>query len=192
MTGRVVALVLLALIASPSSVLSDEAQGPTSALLRAAELPSHRFLIRLIGEENPELSAFTTDGCSGGMSAGWALIGEDFPELPGTEDGTLPWEPCCVIHDRAYHNAGGATNPDASFDARYAADEALRACVEKTGEVEKVKAAERLNLTEAQIETGYQLLAQAMFNAVRLGGGPCSGLPWRWGYGYPRCWSPLR
>ncbi len=192
MTRRALALVLLAAMAAPSTGFTEDAEGPAAALLRAAELPSHRFLMRLIGEENPELSAFTTDGCSGGMSAGWALIGEDFPELPGTEDGTLPWEPCCVIHDRAYHNAGGATHPEASFDARFAADEALRACVEATGETEKAGAAERLGLTEAQIETGYQLLAQAMFNAVRLGGGPCSGLPWRWGYGYPRCWAPLR
>ena len=39
---------------------------------------------------------------------------------------------------------------------------------------------------KAVIET-YDAIAAAMFHSVRLGGGPCSGLPWRWGYGYPQC-----
>ena len=29
--------------------------------------------------------------------------------------------------------------------------------------------------------------SEAMFLAVRFGGGPCSGLPWRWGFGYLGC-----
>jgi hypothetical protein len=33
----------------------------------------------------------------------------------------------------------------------------------------------------------YQGIADLMYRAVRLGGIPCSGLPWRWGYGWPAC-----
>lgn len=189
---RCLALILLALVAGPSAGVANEAETTTSGLIRSAELPSHRFLMNLLNEEDTALADFTTDGCSGGMSAGWALVAEDFPDLTRTEDGTLPWRQCCVTHDRAYHNAGGATDADASFDARLAADEALRACVEATGEARKAEVMERYGMTQSQAETGYRLLARAMYNAVRLGGAPCSGLPWRWGYGYPKCWAPLR
>ena len=182
---------LLGLIASPASVSGEEAVPPSFDLIRLAELPAHRALMRAIGEENGRLSDFTTDGCSGGMSAGWALIADDFPELAPTEDGALPWNHCCVTHDRAYHAAGASTDADASFDARLDADKALRVCVESTGELRKAEAAVRLGMTETQIALGYQLLARNMYNAVRLGGGPCSGLPWRWGYGYPNCWAFL-
>jgi hypothetical protein len=39
---------------------------------------------------------FTTDGCSGGMTAGWRLLFRRDP----------PWNDLCVAHDRAYW-AGG-------------------------------------------------------------------------------------
>ena len=39
---------------------------------------------------------FTTDGCSGGMSALWRLILNRRP----------PWEGLCIIHDRAYWQGG--------------------------------------------------------------------------------------
>ena len=29
--------------------------------------------------------------------------------------------------------------------------------------------------------------ADMMYRAVRIGGGPCTGLPWRWGNGWPGC-----
>ena len=31
------------------------------------------------------------------------------------------------------------------------------------------------------------MTAELMFYAVRIGGGPCSGLAWRWGHGWPPC-----
>ena len=33
----------------------------------------------------------------------------------------------------------------------------------------------------------YAAIAELMYRAVRIGGIPCSGLPWRWGYGWPEC-----
>jgi hypothetical protein len=41
---------------------------------------------------------FTTDGCSGGMTAGWQFISHKPP----------PWNDCCVTHDKAYW-AGGSS-----------------------------------------------------------------------------------
>ncbi len=43
-----------------------------------------------------ELSPFTTDGCSGGMSWGWRLL---FRRPP-------PWEGECIEHDHAYWLGG--------------------------------------------------------------------------------------
>ena len=33
----------------------------------------------------------------------------------------------------------------------------------------------------------YEVIGDLMYRAVRIGGIPCSGLPWRWGYGWPEC-----
>lgn len=41
---------------------------------------------------------FTTDGCSGGMTALWRLLYRCDP----------PWNDLCVEHDRAYHAGGTA------------------------------------------------------------------------------------
>jgi hypothetical protein len=59
---------------------------------------------------------FTTDGCSGGMTAVWKLIWRRPP----------PWNELCVTHDRAYW-AGG------TVAARRAADRALLAGVTLNG-----------------------------------------------------------
>ncbi|MDU8944290.1 hypothetical protein [Ovoidimarina sediminis] len=75
------------------------------------------------------------------MSAEWSLVPDAFRDLARTEDGALPWTGCCLIYDRAYHNAGGATDPDESYEARLRADEALRACVIRTGEARTAEAA---------------------------------------------------
>ncbi|PID36367.1 MAG: hypothetical protein CR993_05790 [Rhodobacterales bacterium] len=118
-------------------------------------------------------NAFTTDGCSGGMSNIWRGLTATFPDLATDIGAHPPWESCCITHDQAYHIAGNATTARASFDARLTADETLRECVAATQ-------------TDLSPQT-QQALADAMFHAVRTGGGPCTGLPWRWGYGLPRC-----
>lgn len=158
-------------------------------LLKTAEMPGHRALMQGVQDPETPLAPFTTDGCSGGMSAGWALVAEQFPDLAQDGETTLPWTQCCVTHDQSYHNAGGAQDAEASFAARLAADTALRDCVIATGQAEQAATMDRLDLTAEQVDRGYRLLALSMYRAVRLGGGPCSGLPWRWGYGYPQCWN---
>lgn len=190
MSRRSALIVALVIGMLPATSRADDPDDSSSfAPLKAAEMPVHRFLLRQIAESGAEPADFVTDGCSGGMSAGWSLVADDFADLAATEDGRLPWASCCVIHDRAYHVAGGAAQAEASYDARLKADKALRACIIATGEVRKAEVAERLDTSEDRVETGYRLLADSMYNAVRLGGWPCSGLPWRWGYGYPDCWA---
>ena len=51
----------------------------------------------------------------------------------------------------------------------------LRRCVADLGVAEPAKAVE------------FTVLADAIYTSVRLGGSPCSGLLWRWGYGLPSC-----
>ena len=42
-------------------------------------------------------------------------------------------------------------------------------------------------LSAGMVDLLYAGIAGAMYRAVRLGGVPCSALPWRWGYGWPEC-----
>lgn len=138
---------------------------------RQAELWAHDRLMGVAQGGQP--AAFVSDGCSGGMSALWQELSARFPAAAEEWGERPPWEQCCVAHDRAYHNAGGARTSEESFAARLTADRTLRACVIENE-------SERAN-------SDVTALAEAMYVAVRAGGGPCTGLPWRWGYGYPVC-----
>ncbi len=154
-------------------------------LMRDIEMPAHRALIDT--REVADLAPFETDGCSGGLSSSWRLVADTFPKFGAFYEAHPPWEYCCVSHDRAYHNAGGALRAEDSFDARLSADETLRDCVMEHGASHDDEYALRYDMTPDQIRSVHSITAEAMYLAVRFGGGPCSGLPWRWGYGYPGC-----
>ncbi|WP_171124371.1 MULTISPECIES: hypothetical protein [unclassified Ruegeria] len=154
-------------------------------VLRSIEMPAHRALVAQLDEA--ALTPFETDGCSGGLSASWRFVADTFPKFSALYEAHPPWEGCCVTHDRAYHNAGGALTADDSFEARVAADSALRACVKQHGEDHADGYAQRYDMTPDQIRLAHSVTAEAMHAAVRFGGAPCSGLPWRWGFGYPGC-----
>jgi len=154
-------------------------------LMRSVEMPSHRALFAQRGDA--PLNPFETDGCSGGLSASWRWVADTFPQIGELFDAHPPWETCCVRHDRAYHNAGGAARATQSYEARLSADEALRACVKAHGDTYAEDYAARYDMTPEQIRNVHALTADALYGAVRFGGGPCSGLPWRWGFGYPGC-----
>lgn len=185
---KILAIAGLALVPAMAGA-QDQNQGHKDTgktLSEFIELPAHQLLVKTITEtEGP--NAFTTDGCSGGMSASWSGISDLFPALKVRHGEVLPWRHCCVTHDRAYHTAGGAQTAQASYDARLAADEALRACVIANGETRKTIVAEEYNVSPESVAIAYATLAETMFQSVRLGGGPCTGLPWRWGYGFPNC-----
>jgi len=92
------------------------------------------------------LKPFTSDGCSA------------FPE--GTREQKYLWQSCCVAHDIAYWRGG-------SYQQRHQADNALQACVAKTGQPE---------------------VSRLMLVGVRVGGTPYLPTTFRWGYG----WQYLR
>ena len=180
------AAVLTIALMVPQIALSQD----DSAMLkvqRSLEMPAHRTLQSVISAPDTKLSAFETDGCSGGMSWSWRAVADLFPDFEAAQGARPPWEQCCVIHDRAYHNAAGATTAAQSFEARLSADQALQACVVEQGEAQVKDLALRYEVSEDNIRLAYDMIATSMFNAVRFGGGPCSGLPWRWGFGYPGC-----
>jgi hypothetical protein len=168
----------------------DAGDGALAAMRRTLEMPFHAALVAVIADPSVTLAPFSTDGCSGGLSATWAVVADLFPDFPASHDGLPPWEACCVAHDRRYHDADGTTEAGASHDARLAADVALRRCVVAAGGSRAPELAVRYGVTEAQVRLAYGAIGEAMFNAVRFGGAPCSGLPWRWGYGYPGCFLP--
>lgn len=154
-------------------------------LMRGVEMPAHRALMD--SRNGAELTPFETDGCSGGLSSSWRLIADTFPKFGALYEAHPPWENCCVTHDRAYHSAGNAQSAETSFDARLTADDALRSCVVAHGETHADEYALRYDMTPDQIRSVHSITSEAMFMAVRFGGGPCSGLPWRWGFGLPGC-----
>lgn len=173
-------LALLVCMSLPSLAAAQD-----MGLSRAVELPAHRVLMET--KRGAALAPFETDGCSGGMSTIWSTIAVQFPDFAKVHGALPPWEACCQVHDVTYHRAGDATDAPASFEARKQADEALRACVVDTGERDLPRIAEAYGVSEDLLRQTYRGIGDAMYLAVRFGGGPCSGLPWRWGYGYPGC-----
>ena len=129
------------------------------------------------------IAPFTSDGCSGGLSAAWHELAEISGTFRQRYGETPPWEACCVDHDLEYWQ--GET--EGGYQKRMAADERLRQCVIESGEQQSGELAEARRLSPEQVETLFRAAAETMYIAVRLGGGPCSGLPWRWGYGWPQC-----
>lgn len=183
------ARLLTAVICAQALAPTGFAQSWSEQLSRTVEAPSHQWLERRRSAPDAQLSPFTTDGCSGGMSSLWSFMAEQYPDFAKSLGGRPPWESCCVAHDQVYHNAGDSPDAEASYDARLEADQALRRCVAATDSDKNEILRTEYGLSDAQIRAAYKAIAAGMFQAVRLGGGPCTGLPWRWGYGYPQCWN---
>ncbi|MFV1604275.1 hypothetical protein VWZ88_07725 [Phaeobacter sp. JH20_36] len=174
-----VATLLFGALSSVAAAEDAVAAGYWAMLERAA----HRGLMQEVAAAGGRPTPFATDGCSGGLSAIW----RQFSGREETADGP-PFEACCVAHDLLYHDADGIGSSGrildgrdedlatASQQARLAADQALRRCVET-----------QLSSRESPTAAIAAPVATAMYAAVRFGGAPCSGLSWRWGYGYGHC-----
>jgi hypothetical protein len=170
------------------------AQGWTQSwdqLGRGLEQKAHVALMQQVAKAKATggPAPFTTDGCSGGLSSTWQSVAAYWPQFARDHRQQPPFEACCVTHDRAYHNAGAAQMAPDSYEARLKADRALQVCVTETGHARRAKLAVLYGVSESQVSEAYELLAGSMYYSVRFGGGPCSGLSWRWGYGYDPCWS---
>jgi hypothetical protein len=166
----------------------DSASDSLGALERQLEIGRHEQLVNLKSHPASTLADFTTDGCSGGLTIGWEYLAEritSFQEQLGTQPA---WEDCCVAHDRCYHTGGpGKTTASESFRLRREADLELQACVMETGAQRAPFLSKEYGLSLDQVTVLYDAVAELMYRAVRIGGVPCSGLPWRWGYGWPEC-----
>jgi hypothetical protein len=180
------ALLLCWAAASPVAA-AETTSDAAHSIQRALEIAAHRRLMAAMDSVERRPSPFVSDGCSGGLSMAWEVLSDLFPAFAATHEEHPPWEDCCVAHDQHYHNAAGAETAEQGYQARLSADEQLRTCVVDTGVRRTEALAKRYGLTEAQVSRAYSAVAEAMYDAVRFGGGPCSGLPWRWGYGYPGC-----
>jgi hypothetical protein len=152
------------------------------------EMSRHQQLLRILTEPGIRPMPFTTDGCSGGLSAGWSYMVRMIPGAEAIHGGLPPWESCCVAHDQLYHTGGaGQATALESYKARSDADLALQACVLATGAGRAQLLGREYGLSQAQVISLYESIAALMYRAVRIGGVPCSGLSWRWGYGWPPC-----
>lgn len=175
----------LALVVFSGSV---EAQDwSAGAAMRTLENHGHEALMALVSRPSTRLAEFETDGCSGGLSAAWHVVAGQSSNFEHAHLSLPPWEDCCVTHDKAYHNADGVSDAASSFEARLTADLALKSCVVLTATGRADVLAEIYDVSPSQIMSAYDSIADAMYTALRIGGAPCSGLPWRWGYGYPSC-----
>jgi hypothetical protein len=169
-------------------VIYGPAQADEDAVFgQALEMPAHRTLIEMRNRPGVVPGRFESDGCSGGLSQTWRLVADQFEQFARVHEKAPPWESCCVTHDRAYFDGAGAETAQASFSARLMADQQLEACVVNMGITRRDELAKVYAIRPDQVETAYATIGGAMFWAVRFGGGPCTGLPWRWGFGYPDC-----
>ena len=157
-------------------------------LERQLEIDRHAQLVSLKSDPVNTLAGFATDGCSGGLTIGWEYLAgkiTSFQEQHGSEP---PWEDCCIAHDHPYHNGGpDKVTASESFRLRKEADLELKACVMETGAQRAPVLSKEYGLSVDQVVLLYDAVAELMYRAVRVGGVPCSGLPWRWGYGWPEC-----
>lgn len=157
-------------------------------LERQLEIDRHERLVRLKSDQASTLADFTKDGCSGGLTIGWEYLAgkiASFQEQHGTQPA---WEDCCIAHDRRYYTGGpGKVTASESFRLRREADLELLSCVMETGTQRAPVLSKEYGLSVDQIAVLYDAVAELMYRAVRIGGVPCSGLPWRWGYGWPMC-----
>jgi hypothetical protein len=163
------------------------AQNPVAEIADALEGQQMQRLASQQHRSGITIDAFNSDGCSGGMSSTWSYLADTLPGFDRYAGNKPPWEHCCVAHDRLYWR--GAT--ENGVVKRERADAELRQCVQHSGREQGDEIAKVLGLPKQDIIDVIDLTAEAMYQAVRLGGAPCTGLPWRWGHGWPECSASL-
>ncbi|MCP4472765.1 MAG: hypothetical protein GY815_19160 [Gammaproteobacteria bacterium] len=175
---------LLLLALCPAGLV---AQNPLDAIAESLEREQMARLAAQQKRPGIHITVFRSDGCSGGMSQSWSVLADTLPLFTDYAGSEPPWEHCCVAHDRDYWR--GETRD--GFEEREQSDVRLRACVVETGEQRGADIAETLSLPQTEIVDMIKLTGELMYQAVRLGGGPCTGLSWRWGHGWPKCSASL-
>lgn len=168
------------LLAEERSVFEDQ--------IKNFELNQHSKLLAEIAAPASSLTPFTSDGCSGGLSVGWQYMAGEISVFESIHGELPPWESCCINHDRMYHSGPSKNDSSSvSFNRRKEADNQLQTCVIEAGKTRSSVLLTEYDITEEELETIYQTIGELMYRAVRLGGMPCTGLPWRWGFGWAGC-----
>jgi len=134
-------------------------------------------------QNQSNIAPFTTDGCSGNQSETWEFLAKTLPDFKQQFGDNPPWESCCVTHDKVYWRGVVVDG----YTQRKRADEELKQCVVATGAELAPQLSVKYSTSEENIREAFSVIAEIMYSAVRLGGQPCSLLPWRWGYGWPNC-----
>jgi hypothetical protein len=166
-------------LASLSSVAA--AENPLAEGMR--EIEEFRMRQLQAVQAGAEISPFTTDGCSGSQSKSWEILAGVIPAFADEFGDRPPWEACCVAHDKLYWQG----RVDDGYNRRVAADRELEACVVATGDRLAPELGLKYDVSEERVRDAFTQIADWMYGAVRIGGQPCSFLPWRWGYGWPSC-----
>lgn len=136
-------------------------------------------------KETVPIDPFTSDGCSGNVSSAWNTsikgLSRLFTDIDARYFDTkrIPFEDLCIAHDRSYHMGEGG------YAGRLRADNALRNGIlaYALGDLENIKRRTGLSSDEMALYL-YERIADLVYFGVRLGGAPCSGKPYAWGYGY--------
>jgi len=131
------------------------------------------------------LQPFVSDGCSANISQSWRVgvqqlsnYSESFADAYA-DTVTIPFERACIEHDRAYHLGNGG------YSGRLEADNRLRSAIISYGITNTESIQSRTNLsTQEEAIYLYEVLAEAVYRGVRLGGAPCTGQAYAWGFGY--------
>ena len=171
--------ILILLVITPVGIT---AQNPLDAVAEALERSQMERLAAQQQRPGITIAPFKSDGCSGGMSQTWNYLADALPAFADYIGDQPPWEHCCFAHDQDYWR-GETQN---GFAAREQSDARLRACVRQTGGQRGAEIAQTLDLPQAQVVELIDLTSDLMYQAVRLGGAPCTGLSWRWGHGWPQ------
>ena len=159
------------------------AQDPLESIAAALETQQMKRLAARQNEPGASIDPFNSDGCSGGMSEAWEYLAKTIPEFARYIGEKPPWEHCCVTHDRDYWQG----DSESGYIKRQLSDAQLRDCVQRSGRDQGDEIADALALSREEVVQLVDLTSELMYLAVRIGGGPCTGLPWRWGHGWPPC-----
>jgi heme exporter protein D len=131
------------------------------------------------------LAPFVSDGCSGMVSEAWTLavqqigaFSKDMNERYADAT-SIPFQFACEAHDRLYHAGEGG------YVARFIADNKLRTDIHEYALThrEEIRTRAGLSSDEAALYL-YDIIADLVYHGVRVGGAPCSGKPYAWGFGY--------
>ncbi len=186
-TFSLVSLFFLFQMLWSSALLAEDVSG-FEEQIKKFELNRHSKLLAQIAVPTSTLAPFTSDGCSGGLSVGWQYIAGKISTFESIHGERPPWEACCIRHDKVYHSgASQKDNSSISFTRRKEADMQLKTCVIETEKTRSGVLLTEYDVTAEELETIYQTIGELMYRAVRIGGMPCTGLPWRWGFGWPTC-----